>query len=200
MTVDQRPQMSRPLRSPPITGVSALLRAGPPAHHATRAEPRLAACTSADGVTMCLLTFHARAADQVHVASMPDTTWPISGHPPGSSRDPKHRPGFDVNCLCYDTSAAIRLRSSPWSPPDTSRVPFPRSLTTTVFSQRSTRRFEASPRRAAPKGQTFISHTAPPTTNPAYLMGLPSMFVTHASAKSVHDAARSSMGRRLSLA
>src|SRR4051794_36791703 len=33
------------------------------------------------------------------------------------------------------------------------RAPFPRSLTTTVFSQRSTRRFEASPRKAAPKGQ-----------------------------------------------
>jgi predicted MFS family arabinose efflux permease len=33
-----------------------------------------------------LLTFHARAADQAHVASMPGTTWPVSGHPPGSSR------------------------------------------------------------------------------------------------------------------
>src|SRR3954469_23122790 len=32
-------------------------------------------------------------------------------------------------------------------------MPFPRSLTTTVFSQCSTRWFEASPRRAAPKGQ-----------------------------------------------
>jgi hypothetical protein len=36
-----------------------------------------------------------------------------------------------------------------------------RTLTTTVFSQRSTRRFEASPRRAAPKGHnSFISRTA----------------------------------------
>ena len=31
-------------------------------------------------------TFRARAADQAHVASMPGTTWPVSGHPPGSSR------------------------------------------------------------------------------------------------------------------
>ena len=47
------------------------------------------------------------------------------------------------------------------------KMPFPRSLTTTVFSQRSTRRFEASPRRAAPKGQnSFISRTASSTTNP----------------------------------
>ena len=39
---------------------------------------------------------------------------------------------------------------------------FPSSLTTTVFSQRSRGRFEASPRRAAPKGlQSFIFRTAP---------------------------------------
>ena len=30
-----------------------------------------------------LLTFHARAADQAHVAYVPDTARPISGHPPG---------------------------------------------------------------------------------------------------------------------
>jgi hypothetical protein len=33
--------------------------------------------------------------------------------------------------------------------------------TTTVFSQRSLRRFDITPRRATPKGQTFISCTAP---------------------------------------
>jgi hypothetical protein len=27
--------------------------------------------------------FHARAADQAHAASMPGTTWPVIGHPPG---------------------------------------------------------------------------------------------------------------------
>jgi hypothetical protein len=52
------------------------------------------------------------------------------------------------------------------------------SLTTTVFSQRSMWRFAASHRRAAAKGQTFISCTAPcqkalPTTE------LPSTFVAH---------------------
>src|SRR5258708_1624712 len=42
------------------------------------------------------------------------------------------------------------------------RAPFPSSLTPTVFSERSRGRFEASPRRAAPKGhQSLISHTAP---------------------------------------
>ena len=39
-----------------------------------------------------LLLFHAEAADQARVAFMPDTAWPISGHPPDSSRDRSHTP------------------------------------------------------------------------------------------------------------
>jgi len=34
----------------------------------------------------CFPTFRMRAADQGHVTSTPDATWPVSGHPPGSSR------------------------------------------------------------------------------------------------------------------
>jgi hypothetical protein len=30
--------------------------------------------------------------DQARVASMPDTTWPVDGHPPGSSRDSRYIP------------------------------------------------------------------------------------------------------------
>ena len=41
-----------------------------------------------------LLTFRARAADQAHAASTPDTTWPIHGHPPGSSRRTHQNPRF----------------------------------------------------------------------------------------------------------
>jgi len=41
-----------------------------------------------------LLTFHAEAADQAHVASMPDTAQPISGPPPGSSRSTPQGPRF----------------------------------------------------------------------------------------------------------
>ena len=55
-----------------------------------------------------LLTFHARAADQAHVAYVPDTARPISGHPPGSSRDTPHRPGFDVTSILLTT---LRQRS-----------------------------------------------------------------------------------------
>ena len=63
--------------------------------------------------------------------------------------------------------------SSSRSPPDASPDAFSSSLTTTVFSQRSMRRLEASPRRAAPKGQqSFISRTAPHQENsPAYMAG-----------------------------
>src|SRR3954447_8130483 len=110
--------MTRPLRSAPITGASPLLRAGPPAHTATEVELPLAdtghtRVASGDRVGARLLPFRSGAAGQVHVASMPDTAWPIDGHPPGSSRNKQQCPGFDVVCLCFDTSAAIRLRSSP---------------------------------------------------------------------------------------
>src|SRR6266540_3244362 len=41
-------------------------------------------------------TFPAEAADRTRAAFMPDTAWPISGHPPGSSQTTAVRPGFDV--------------------------------------------------------------------------------------------------------
>src|SRR5674476_395405 len=68
--------------------------------------------------------------------------------------------------------------SSSQSPPDVSWTPFSSSLTTTVFSQRSMRRFEASPRRAAPKGQpsSLVQHRI---KNPYLHVGLLSAFVTH---------------------
>src|ERR1700736_4846274 len=43
--------------------------------------------TRTGSVASGLLPFHAKAADRARVASMPDTTWPISGHRPGSSQD-----------------------------------------------------------------------------------------------------------------
>jgi hypothetical protein len=44
-----------------------------------------------------LPTFRAGAADQARAAYMPDTTWQILGHPPGSSRGLCPAPGFDAN-------------------------------------------------------------------------------------------------------
>jgi hypothetical protein len=68
------------------------------------------------------------------------------------------------------------------------------SLTTTVFSQCSTRWFEASPRRAAPKGQTFIySHS----TKPAHQdQRQTSLLVTQVEVRGLEPLASSVRGRR----
>src|SRR4051795_7677682 len=69
--------------------------------------------------------------------------------------------------------------TSSWSPPDASSAPSPRSLTTTVFSQRSTGWFSAFPRRTTLEGQqASISSTAPPVNDVSYTTP-PSAFVTH---------------------
>src|SRR5918994_726804 len=104
LTERTQPQMTRPLRSAPIAGASPLLRAGPPARPATVLSPlRLlplgtlpVATLAGRGVGAHLPTFRAKAADQAHVASMPDPTWPRSGHPPGCSRVAQDLPGFDA--------------------------------------------------------------------------------------------------------
>src|SRR6266545_3321393 len=41
--------------------------------------------SSRDTIHTRLPTFPTKAADHVHAASMPDTAWPIHGHPPDSS-------------------------------------------------------------------------------------------------------------------
>src|SRR5215207_7529221 len=97
--------MTRPLRSTPPrqAGTSPLLQAGPPAHPASVLSPlRVRPAWDApchrprDGrIGVRLPTFCAAAADQDHVAFMPDTVWPVSGHPPDSSRAAGARPGFD---------------------------------------------------------------------------------------------------------
>jgi hypothetical protein len=131
--------MTRPLRSAPITGVSPLLRAGPPARLATVLTPGVtpgyslsppnhyaAHSDSTSSVETRFPTFPARAADQAHAASMPDTTWPETGTPARPcSRSSPHGYGFDVAPHYDDTSTAVRGYSSSWSPPDTSWVPFP---------------------------------------------------------------------------
>src|SRR5664279_5361488 len=91
-------RMSQPLRSAPITGASSLLRAGPPARSHRYSTSHSFCCsthslsprpTITDGrsIDTRLPTFCAEAAVQAHAACMPDTAWPVSGSPPGSSRD-----------------------------------------------------------------------------------------------------------------
>src|SRR3954462_12827337 len=131
--------MTRPLRSAPITGASPLLRAGPPARTATGAEPPLAAAgyprvTCGGRVGARLLLFRSGAAGQGHVASMPDTAWPVSGYLSGSSRNTKQCPVLMSSVFVSTRQqrfACARLPDHYLTP---HRVPFPRSLTTTVFS------------------------------------------------------------------
>src|SRR5687767_4594833 len=92
--------MAWPLRSTPIAGASALLRASPPTHTASVLSASqflllggLPLTTLSGGrIGVGLPTFPAAAADQARVAFMPDTTWPVSGHPPGSSRGQPETP------------------------------------------------------------------------------------------------------------
>jgi hypothetical protein len=104
-------------------------------------------------------TFRVKAADRARVAYMPGTAWPVTGCPPDSSWNLVFAPVLMPSKTNFDTSAAIRLRSPSQSPPDASHGAFSSSFTTTVFSQRSMRWFDATPRRATPKGhKSFISH------------------------------------------
>src|SRR5829696_2493735 len=134
------PPMTRPLRSPP-TAPSRRLPA-PTGRSASAPRPRYSApcgfrplgalpvtTPTGGGVGVRLPTFRAAAADQAHVAFMPDTIWPRSGHPPDLSRAAGVRPGFDATCLSVrhvngDPSSEGCAPSS-WSPPDASRAPFP---------------------------------------------------------------------------
>jgi len=87
---------------------------------------------------------------------MPNTTWPETGTPARPcSHGLANGRDFDATPTLDDTSTAVRGYSSSWSPPDTSKDAFSTSLTTTVFSQRSMWRFEASARPATPKGQNL---------------------------------------------
>ena len=80
---------------PRQAGASQLLRVSPPARPASVLRPARCrpsgnfplATSSGGSIGTRLLTFRAGAADQAHVASMPGTTWPVNGYPPGSSRD-----------------------------------------------------------------------------------------------------------------
>ncbi len=119
------------------------------------------AALAGGSVGASLPTFHVKAADRARVAYMPGTAWPVTGSPPDSSWSLVLAPVLMPPETDFDTSTAIRLRSPSRSPPDASTCAFSSSLTTTVFSQRSMRRFDATPRRATPKGQqSFIFHAA----------------------------------------
>ena len=98
--------MTRPLRSSPITGPSTLLPDGPPLCPTSVLSPSRIRPL---GVLPCLANRRSkttsrpsrrttgshlprRSPTQARATSMPDTTWPISRLPPGSSRAKKANP------------------------------------------------------------------------------------------------------------
>jgi hypothetical protein len=50
--------------------------------------------------------------------STPDTAWPVTGHPPGSSRNLFNAP-VSMSSQVFDASSAVHLRSPSRSPSDT---------------------------------------------------------------------------------
>jgi hypothetical protein len=127
-----------------------------------------------------LPTFHARAADQAHVAYVPDTTWPVSGHPPGSSRDPLRRPGFDAPSISITT---LQQRSHPrdcapssWSPPDASSAPFPRRSPRRSSTNAARGGLEPPPAGRLRRANLHLSHSTA-SRNLAYINQLLSAFV-----------------------
>ena len=88
-----------------------------------------------------------------------------SGHPPDSSRADLLHPGFDVTLLSNDTSTAIPKSEdcapSSRSPPDASCAPFPHRSPRRSSANAACGGLQPPSARAAAKGQTFISCTAP---------------------------------------
>jgi hypothetical protein len=111
----------------------------------------LGACDPGRRIDARLLTFRARAADQDHAAYTPGTAWPTIGSPPSSSRRACNDPRFRCRLrnLRRFTSAHPTPRALMERLPDPhltgSSPAFSPSLTTTVFSQRSTGWFGAAP-------------------------------------------------------
>ena len=170
--------MTRRLRSTPITGASPLLRAGPPAGPATVLTPALRTGYSLSPPGNPNGQCRIRPSPVPCRSRRPGSRRLHAGHRLASQRAPARlipgswvHPGFGVTCVVFDTSTAIRSRSPSRSPPDTSRVPFPHRSPRSRHRSRSMWRFEASPRRATPKGQqSLISCTTPlqqalPTSN-----------------------------------
>jgi hypothetical protein len=164
--------MTRPLRSTPITGASALLRTGPPASAATV----LSASRFLPPGALPLATGQKDRQQCQHSPShvpcesrRPDSRRLHAGHHLASKRvSARLFPGL-LGCPGFDAIYLVSTRHQRFAHarlpgPHLTRFPraFSSSLTTTVFSQRSMRWFDASPRRTTPKGQqSFISRIAP---------------------------------------
>jgi hypothetical protein len=92
---------------------------------------------------------------------MPDTTWPVGRHPPGSSRGHKPSPVSMPHVVFRHVISGSLALAFVIHTCRAQRRDFSATLTTPALDRRSSRWFGASPCRAAPEGQTSISCTAP---------------------------------------
>src|SRR5262249_16419150 len=123
-------QMSRPLRSTPITGASSLLRTGPPARPQRYSIPHLFSCLPPSlsppppipqgGAVSSRPSPRPTQNPQTRLPPPPCRTPPGQepGPPPDSSRNSFTTPVL-MSVHSLDTSAVDRFRSSSWSPSDT---------------------------------------------------------------------------------
>ena len=204
--------MTRLLRSTPITGLHHYYEPVRQPDPRRYSHPRYARATPLSptrrarmrSVGSGLLLFHAVAADRARVAFMPDTAWLISGHPPDSSRDRSHTP-VSMSPVFISTRRQ-RIACARLPDPHLTRHAclFPHRSPRSRHRFRSMWWFEASPRRATPKGQqSFISCTAPlqqalPTSNSLPRQGhTGTEILTGVLEATVRDPSRSGPGARL---
>src|SRR3954451_15926183 len=180
-----QPRMTGPLGSTPTassgsfpatTSQSASApRIGTPSRRC-RPSGNLPLATSSSGsIGTRLLTFRTGAADQAHVASMPGTTWPVNGPPPGSSRDYPPAPvSMPANLFRHVNGYNARLPD-----PRLTREPG-------LLPHRSPRQSSANaavgglkPPPAGRLRRAKILHLLHSTTSRSSPITLPSAFVTH---------------------
>ena len=116
-----------------------------------------------------LLTFRARAADQAHAASTPDTTWPGTRAPArfiprGYQGPPVSMPSHAFRRLnsARPSARAGASGTSSWSPPDRVKPSlFPGRSPRQSSANAAPGRFDARPRRADAGGPTslHLSHS-----------------------------------------
>jgi hypothetical protein len=160
--------MSRPLRSAPITGASALLRAGPPARAATvlSTSPfqRLGALPL---VLPRRSSIDARLPMFPHASRRPGSRHLHAGHRLASNAGFRQaHPGTGINApvlmpsSTLDASAVVHSRSPSRSPPDSSLLPFPHRSARQSSANAPCGGLTPPPQGGAEGPQTFILRAA----------------------------------------
>ena len=127
-------------------------------------------------------TFHTESPDQARAASMPDTTWPVSRHPPGSSRGTVTPPvsmSSEILSTRHQWFAYARLLGPHLT---RSRRAFSATLSTPALDRRTLRWFAASPCRAAaedhqPNGRPLHLRCSTASISPIFYIEPPVRFV-----------------------